>query len=513
MSGIRSTHKLYDKFAPKWARTRDAIEGGDAVRAGGETYLPSLEGQDTDEYRAYQMRPPFYDATARTAEALAGLVFARPVAINAPENVAELLDDIDYGGQTAEDFARGLVDELLAVGRGLIVVNHDGDLANPGTLADPSGRPFLSFYAAETVLDWRTQQRGGKTELVYVKVREYEQVAGVDEFSIDEVEQFRIFDIDPAGNYRQRVFREVERTVRGKSTTTTELIATSYPLIQGQPWRFMPLVLVNLTGKADPGPVPLLPIADTNLSHWRTQADLEHGAHFTGLPTPWVSGVKLAPGERVRLGSSEVLVFGAADAKAGFLQPDASAFSVLEKLSDRKEQHMAALGARMLAPEKAQAESGLALSIRSNGESGALARVSVAASSALTKAVQYMSMWMGIDEAASEEISLKLNTQFVDERLAGADISALLQAWQSGAMSLDTLIYNFQRGGRLPDGKSIDDEKDDIEASPPPLGTLGNPDPNAADPNADPSREDPPAEPPNKKPAAKSKRKAKPKAA
>ena len=65
---VNSTHPDYDVNLPAWTRARDVIAGEDAVKAGGEKYLPRLEAQPETEYAGYKARAAFFNATARTAD-------------------------------------------------------------------------------------------------------------------------------------------------------------------------------------------------------------------------------------------------------------------------------------------------------------------------------------------------------------------------------------------------------------------------------------------------------------
>jgi hypothetical protein len=75
---VNSTHPEYEENLPAWLRARDAIAGEDAIKCGGEKYLPRLEAQTDEEYAAYRDRASFFNATARTADGYLGLLFRRP---------------------------------------------------------------------------------------------------------------------------------------------------------------------------------------------------------------------------------------------------------------------------------------------------------------------------------------------------------------------------------------------------------------------------------------------------
>src|SRR5512138_3091317 len=87
---VNATHPEYDATLPAWLRARDVLSGEDAVKAGGQKYLPPLEEQNDEEYASYRARASFFNASARTAEGYLGLVFRRPPFIKVPEGGSAL---------------------------------------------------------------------------------------------------------------------------------------------------------------------------------------------------------------------------------------------------------------------------------------------------------------------------------------------------------------------------------------------------------------------------------------
>ena len=58
----------------------------------------------------------------------------------------------------------------------------------------------------------------------------------------------------------------------------------------------------------------------------------------------------------------------------------------------------------------------------------------------------------------SDDVSVKINRDFVDAKLNARDLQALVDAYLKGAVSLDTLVYNFKAGEILEDSTSVDEE-------------------------------------------------------
>jgi hypothetical protein len=61
------------------------------------------------------------------------------------------------------------------------------------------------------------------------------------------------------------------------------------------------------------------------------------------------------------------------------------------------------------------------------------------------------------------EVTVKLNTDFGIAGLSSQDLQAVVAAWQSGAISRDTMFELFRSGEILPDGRTNEDEANLIQ--------------------------------------------------
>jgi hypothetical protein len=167
---VNSTHPDYDASAAAWSRARDVLAGEDAVKIAAEKYLPRLESQSDDEYNAYRARAAFFNASARTADGFVGLVCRRPPFIKVPEPssaigkaLAEFVNDADMLGTPLGGYGQAIVSEVIAVGRAGTLVDWQGEVEN---------RVYVSRYAAENILNWRTERINGRNLLTMVALAE-----------------------------------------------------------------------------------------------------------------------------------------------------------------------------------------------------------------------------------------------------------------------------------------------------------------------------------------------------
>jgi len=453
---VETPHSEHALFAPKWKRCRDCAEGSDAVKHEADLYLPRLTKQDTDEYDAYRMRALFYGATGRTIQGLQGAVFRKDYEVTYPDKLKFQIEDMTANGMQLKDFARKIVSEQLTVGRVGVLVDADKDTPD---------RINASIYTAENIINWRTARVEGKETLTLVVLREKYSERKNDDFSMEVKDQYRVlsFGVAPGSTtsvYTQTVYRKIEGA--GQNASSFQIIPemTVIPKLRGQAMDRIPFQFINadsLSPKCTKP--PLIDLVDVNLSHYRTSADLEHGAHYTALPTAWLAGFN-SEGKEFRIGSATAWVSNEVGATAGFLEFKGQGLDALRNLKKDKENVMAVLGARMLEEQKKAAEAQGTAELRQSGESGVLTVIADTASEGIQSVLRMMAKWAGATPKDVEDIEFDLNTDFAVARMDPRELAALMQAWQGGAMSQDTFLYNLKKGEILPDGRSVEEEKD-----------------------------------------------------
>jgi hypothetical protein len=311
----------------------------------------------------------------------------------------------------------------------------------------------MQLYDTESIINWKVERVNNEMMLVLVVLTEVAQIPK-DEFTVEKETRYRVLDL-VNGVYRVRMFK-VDKDQK------EQLLSETFPKMNGAPLAWIPFVFIGIDDvTADVDDPPLIDLVDMNLSHYRTNADLEHGAHFTALPTAVVAGHRPEnPGEKLYIGSQAAWVFPNADAHAEFLEFSGQGLGALTTLLERKEAQMAILGARMLEPQKRAVEAADTESMHRKGEESTLAAAAQTISLGLTRALEWFTMWAG----AGEEASVELNRDFFPVPMTPAELSALVSAWQQGAISDQTLFETLQQGEIISKDKTLEDEQAQIEA-------------------------------------------------
>lgn len=442
-------HSRYDAFADKWLKTRSACEGQSAIHNAGEKFLPRLADQSDIDYKNYKLRATYFNATGRTLEGLVGMVFRKAIEKEYPAALEPIFNDLDLKGNSLSAVAMLTIYDLLQVGRAGILVEYPSVSQLPNTRADAATanlRPYTTYYPAESILDWRAARVNNVMQPIMIKLQEVYEIQK-NEFEYEEHPQIRALLLTEFG-YTQRIYRKDSRGVWAQAFDDI------VPLIKGKPIPFIPFwafgVKENCLDLQEP---PILDLADLNIAHYRVTADYERGCHFAGLPTPMLAGFVFDEGEKISIGSSTAIVSSDPAANWGFLEFQGQGLTALEKNLLQKEAQMAAIGARMLAPEKAGVEAAGTLLMRSNGETSVLAALVRLAGENFNKITRFMAEWYGV----AGEINIQMNTDFLPVPMSAQDLDALMKAWQVGGLPKEELFYALKQGEVIREATTYDD--------------------------------------------------------
>lgn len=471
---VDSTHPEYDHAAHNWKLMRDVLGGSRAVKAAGHVYLPRLSEQSPEDYNAYRDRAQFFNATARTLEALKGFIFRKDPQMKFPDELVPFMDDATKTGTSFYDFAKRTAEEVLGIGRGGTLVEWD----------EKERRPYLVRYAAEDIINWKVERVGSHMLLTMVTLHELdpewipltqEQKAKgpPDEFEQGEYDQWRVYRVafDDAGEpfVAYRVYRRKDE--REKAEDPFFVIESGILTRRGMSLHRIPFIFHGPNnGLPCIEKPPLLDLAEVNLSHYRTSADLENGRHFTGLPTPYACGFDTKT--KFRVGSNVAWVTDDSSAKVGFLEFEGQGLKALETAIEQKERQMAALGARMLQPDAKKAEAFDTVAMRSAAETSALMNATIACTQTLSTCLQWAGWWIGSAADPAEltkSHNVELNSEFTIAKLTPEMFGQLVTGFLGGAIDFETFHYNLEQGEMLPPGRTVEQMRQSIEDNPPGL--------------------------------------------
>lgn len=441
-----------------YLKIRDVIGGEDIVKAASQRYLPMLSGQNTTEYDGYLQRASFHEATGRTVSGLAGAIFRKPPSVDWPnEEMEARAEAISHDATPFDSFAKHVTTEVIKLGRHGVLVDAPA--------VEDGGEPFLVSYSGESIINWQTAVVDGRQALVKVVLKEStREPKTTDEYEGQDVERFRVLRLarGPEGLvYFVQVFRKESDD---KGAVSFVLETSVIPTSRGKSFDFIPFTFFGPTTLLPAmEQSPILGLVNMNLSHYRSSADIEHGAHFTALPTIVLIGELAGSGDetagaKIKIGPGAAIHLKGDGADAKMLEYTGQGLEALEKRLERKEAHMAVLGARLLEDQKSGVEAAETVTLRHRGENSMLASISDTVGRGLSQSLTWMGRWMGVDKP----VPVDLNKDFFGQPMGEQGMVQLVAAWQSGGIGLEALYHNLREGERIPADWTFEDYQKDI---------------------------------------------------
>lgn len=443
---IDTRHPSYAGAAAKWERVSIVLEGADAIKASPLRWIPKPAGMSRVDYDNYVVRTSFLPAAARTLSAFMGEIGRRDPEINLPSSLELRLDNIDGRATPLAQFALHVAESVIAFGRHALLVDIDG----------VNNTPHVASFDAGAVINWQSGWIGGKFQPTLVVLHEpVQRPKETNRFATETVDRYRLLELLETSDGPAYVVTILEK--RPGEREAVPIGPPVAPVRRGSPLRSIPIIFVNATDLSpEIGPVPLLGLADLNLTHTILSADLMHSLHFAGTPMYGLIGRQLgAPDEGGEfLVGPGTLVNVELGGDIKLIESSAESVGALRQGLRDVESQMARVGARFLEPERSAApEHHESTAMRFKAEDSTLAGVSKIVSRAMTKALRVMDWWqsVGVGSPEASEASLALNDDFAPGEMSSDELKAWVAAWQTGAIGGRAFHAALVRNEALPE--------------------------------------------------------------
>jgi hypothetical protein len=451
----------YYRFAPLWKKCSDVCKGGeDAIKINGEYYLPRPDGMEEPDYQGYLSRAEFFNASGRTLDGVHGLMFRKDVTIDVPEQYRPYLDNVDGKGTDIYKFISECTYETLVTGWGGVLVDAP-TAENIRTKAEAEKQgiaPYLQYFKAKDIFNWHYADIGRKKTLDRACLHEKIESRNGDDFTYTLRDRYHLLMLNDNLEYTEIIKNQ-------EGSTTSEFT----PKKNGASFNHIPFyTLPNI----EPEKPMFLDLVNLNLHWYIKSADLENGAHWTGVPTPYILGYEPEveydengtekPRKPIYLGGSSMLTFPQGVTGIGYLEFAGSGLSQLQSMLDTDEERMAILGARIISQEKKGVESAETAKIHRAGENSVIATFANNMSNVFKKIlIEYLS-WCSESEINPDDITVKINTDYEVSQMSSAELASMVSLWQSGGISKRVLFSNLKEGEVIPNEYSFEDLETEI---------------------------------------------------
>ena len=443
-------HRTYARRRQEYDKIRDVIEGEDRLKEAGQLYLRRPSGMTQEQYLDYLKGAAFYPVAERTLRGMVGAATRNAPIIDLPPRLEPMREAATFEGNPLTVLIEDALREVMSVGRYAMLLDY------PQQTAGPTAAPHVACFDAEHILDWREDLVDGKQKLTYIRLHE-------DNTDLEDegVEQHLVLTLEPAYTVRRLHVTTRRRADMTVAVQEVEVHDPIVPVVKGAPLFDIPICIVSPYNlKADVEKPPFLDLVNVNLAHWRNAADYEHALYLTAQPTPWIAGSITADKVPQMIGAG-TLWHLPEGATCGMLEFSGAGIAAQKTAMDDKVAQMASLGARMVYSGKGRNETHDTASLRVKDELSVLHSSVIMVEAALVKLLRIAAEWT--QAGTADQVKVFLHRDFVSATMDPATLTALIKAWQAGAISHDTLLMNLKKGELMDVNRALDDEKDLIE--------------------------------------------------
>lgn len=478
-SAIQSQHPEFVKKQPDWIVMEDAHEGERKIKERGSLYLPTTSGQRAlglgnnaagvaNEgqalYDAYIIRANYPTILKETANALVGVMNREPPVITLSPGLEEMETKATSRGEPLTALIRRIQLNQLLFGRSGLFADVDAS----------RNLPYLVDYRARNVINWDDEVADAETAERAISLVTLDESRDVrDGFTWEFIEKYRAL-----------------RVVDGKYTVTIEdggaMLADIVPTIQGTPLDRIPFVFINAADLTpELGDVPLLGLAKLALTIYRGDADYRQALFMQGQDTLVVIGENIDPDDpeqQLIVGAGAHINIPNENGDAKFIGADSQGLPEMRSAQENDFDRANGYGLQLLS-KGAGAEAAETLKIKVAAKTATLVNVAETSAAGMESMLKLCAEWVGDNP---DDVTVKANTDFIDESMPAAELLGLMNAKARGAPLSTRSIHANMRKGDLT-ALTFDEEQEAIDDEPAQDDTslLGEPDADAGDDNLD----------------------------
>lgn len=442
---MRLQHRSYHSRRAQYDRIRHALDGQDAMRDNAALYLRRPTGLTTDEWSNFVKGAHFYPVAETTLRTCLGLAFRKPINVKVPPRLEPMLSSASFDGRSVQVLAEDILREVLSIGRCCALLDFPAEGNSPLTT------PYISFFAAEDIRDWRMDTINGRKQLTMLRLHEFNE-----ELEDTGTEQHLVLTLEPALTVR-RFHIKAHRAPSGQQMTEVVQIGDDIiPVVGGAPITYIPAVIFgpyNLS--PDTEKPPMLDLVDVNIAHFENSANLEHSLWMSAMPTPVVTGNLNAEQKPSAIGPSTIW-FLPEGATAFYLAAPSDAHASLRQALIDKENRMNALGATMILSGQRRNEAAETASMRHLNDNAVLLSSINQVEAGLRTLLTWAADWV-----QPGEVLVEFNRDLVASAIDPQLVQALLKAVTAGAMSKASFVEALRKGEVV--SRTTEEELDQIE--------------------------------------------------
>ena len=449
---FKETHPLLQRsddiqsMMDYWDQVDTIVEGYQAIKKAGPTYLPRFPDECNDDYEFRLKLTKFTNIYRDVLEGLATKPFEEEITLIGgdaiPKEATDFIENVDGAGNnltmfSALTFFNGINDAIHWIFVDYPTV-EPGAVMSVQEARDKNIKPFWSHVLARNVLEVRTKMSGAEELLSYIRIFE---PAGDD----DSEDHVRVFNRYDNGIVTWELFVRNPDYKEAKD----EFVLEKAGVLSISVIPMVPFITGRRNGRTFSFSPVMRDAADLQIDLYQDESALKFIKTLAGYPMLAANGMKPALGAdgkplKVAIGPKMIL-YGVPDGNGNhgewkFIEPTANSLEFLQKSIAQTKQDLRELGRQPLTALSSQLTT-VTTSVAAGKAKSAVTAWALALKDALENAMKITMEFMKVEK----EVEVNVYTGFDNILDDGSDLDALNAARDRGDLSQETYLGEYKR--------------------------------------------------------------------
>lgn len=416
-----------------------------------DKYLHKEPAEPAMVYRERLHRSTYTPIYRDSIKSYAGLLSRFQLA-DAPPSLESNQGNVDLVGSSIQNFWNRCDELALRDGGVYVMVDMpQGQASNFLDQEQEGRRPYYIIVERKDVINWQVEYTNGRERIQRATVRQLRSVPVEKGFGVKIEPVYYVLKPGTVEQYR------LER-INGKWMQVLESsVRTSLPII--------PLVWYGAsTPRFGQGDLPMNGLAELSIQHFQMRSDLYELLHKCAMPVPVRKGAPLnADGKPMPLvlGPNTAVDLPSEGADFSFAEPSGKSLERHQKEIDHIEQLMDRSGLNFL--YGATIKTATEASLRASQVASQISALVRNKTSAFNAAMRLWAIYAGEFSSITTESGIQINDSLINRPLDPSGIAQMVNLFNAGLLSRETVLAELQRGGVLDPDLQLGMELDRIE--------------------------------------------------
>ena len=424
----------------------------DGLGAAKEDYLMREPAEPVDAYKARLSRSTYTPIYRDSIRSYAGLL-SRFNLIDPPQSLQKNKDNVDLQGSSVQSFMTQVDESALRDGGTFVMVDMMPESGEDNFFdqMNDGRQPYFIHVKRCDVINWKVSYERGVEVVTQATVRQLRSLPG--EGFGSKIEPI-YYVLSPG---KVETYRLVKSEAQRWSNQKIDEMSTSLPII--------PLVWYGATTtRFAQGDLPMDGLADLSIQHFQMRSDLSELLHKCAMPVPVRKGAPIGPDGRpapLVLGPNTAVDLPAEGGDFMFAEPTGKSLERhqqeikhIEELMDRSSLNFL-YGANVKTATEA--------SLRASQVASSVAALTRNKTSAFNRLMRLWAWYAGEQASITPESGLAINDSLINKPLGASEMAQLVNLYNNGLISKQTVLDELQRGGVLDPDLIVEEETERIE--------------------------------------------------